>query len=75
MISTRKKRWSNKRLLSQLDDFDQGVFNGNAINSRQENTTVIEGSADQENTVGISDSCPAIIVNLVDAKTLEKCFY
>ena len=69
MISTRKKRWSNKRLLSQLDDFDQDVFNGNAINSRQENTTVNESSGDQENTVGNSNSCPALIENLVDAKT------
>ena len=30
MVSTRKKRQSNRRLLSQSDDFDQDVSIGNA---------------------------------------------
>ena len=32
MVSTRKKRQSNRRLLSQLDDFDQDIIIGNAAN-------------------------------------------
>ena len=52
MFSTRKKRQSNKRLLSQLDDFDQDMINGNAAIERQENVVVNEGTNDQDFTVG-----------------------
>ena len=37
MVSTRKKRQSNKRLLSELDDFDQDMIIGNAVSERREN--------------------------------------
>ena len=40
MVSTRKKRQSNKRLLSQLYDFDQDMIIGNAVSERQENAVV-----------------------------------
>ena len=54
MVSTRKKRQSNKRLLSQLDDFDRDMIIGNAANERQENVVVTEGTNDQDLTVGTS---------------------
>ena len=40
MVSTRKNRQLNKRLLSQLDDFDQDTIIGNAVSERQENAVV-----------------------------------
>ena len=40
MVSTRKKRQSNKKLLIQLDAFDQDMIIGNAVSERQENALV-----------------------------------
>ena len=51
MVSTRKKRQSNKKLLSQLDDFDQDLVISNAVSERQENIVVNEGSNDRDFTV------------------------
>ena len=48
MVSTRKKRQSNKRLLSQLDDFDQNVIIGNAVRERQGNAVVNGGTNDRD---------------------------
>ena len=56
MVSTRKKRQSNRRLLSQLDDFDQDMIIGNAVSERQENVVVNEGTNDRNFTVGTSSS-------------------
>ena len=47
MVSTRKKRQSNKRLLSQLDDFHRDMIIGNAVSERQENAVVNEGTNDR----------------------------
>ena len=44
MVSTRKKRQSNKRLLSQLDDFDRDMIIGNAVSERLENAVANEGT-------------------------------
>ena len=74
MVSTRIKRQSDRRLLSQLDDFDQDIINGNTISDRQENVTVNESTADQELTVDNSDSNLAFSENLLNVKTLEICF-
>ena len=74
MVSTRKKRQSNKRLLSQLDDFEQDVFIGNAASKRQENVAVNEGTNDQEFTVGTSYDSSTVNGNAMSVKTLEKCF-
>ena len=74
MVSTRKRRQSNRKLLSQLDDFDRDVIIGNATNNSWENTMVNEGIADQECAVGKSDSGPAVKENVVNVKTLERCF-
>ena len=74
MVSTRKRRQSNKRLLSQLDNFDQGMIIGNAVSERQENTVVNEGIDDRDFTVGTSSNDPVVNANAMSVKTLEKCF-
>ena len=74
MVSTRKKRQSNKRLLSQLDDFEQYIFIGNTASERQENVVVNEGTNDQGFTVGTSNVGSIINENVLNAKTLERCF-
>ena len=74
MVSTRKKRQSNRRLLSQLDDFDQDMVTGNAASERQENIVVKEGTNDQDFTVGTSSNNIAINESTVNVKTLEMCF-
>ena len=55
MVSTRKKRQSNKRLLNQLDDFDQDMIIGNTASERQENVVVNEGTNGQDFTAGTSN--------------------
>ena len=74
MVSTRKKRQSNRRLHSQLDDFDQDMIIGNATSARQENIVVNEGTNDRDFTVGTSSNNTAINENVVNVKTLESCF-
>ena len=74
MVSTRKKRQSTRRLLSQLNDFDQDLIIGNTMSERQGIAPVDEGTVDQDITVGNSDSNPAVNKNLVNVKTLERCF-
>ena len=56
MVFTRKKRQSNRRLLSQLDDFDQHISIGNAAGERQEKVMIKEGTNDRVFTVGTSRS-------------------
>ena len=74
MVSTRKKRQSNKRLLSQLDDFDQDMINGSTASERQENVVVNESTNVQDFTVGTSNVSPVINKNAMNVKTLERCF-
>ena len=74
MVSTRKKRQSNRSLLSQLDDFDQDMIIGNTASERQENVVVNEGTNDQDFTVGTSNVSPVINKNVMNVKTIEKCF-
>ena len=74
MVSTRKKRQSNRRLLSQLDDFDQDMIIGGAVSERQENTVVSEGTNDRDFTVGTSSSDPIVNANAMSVKTVESCF-
>ena len=52
MVSTRKKSQSNRRLFSQINDFDQDMFIGSAFSERQENIVVNEGTNDRDFTVG-----------------------
>ena len=51
MVSTLKRKQSNRRLLSQLNDFDPDASIGNTVSVRQENYAVNEGTSDQELTV------------------------
>ena len=74
MVSTRKKRQSNRRLLSQLDEFDQDIIIGNTVSDRQENATVNEGTGDQDFTVGTSGNNLTTNENTMNVKTLERCF-
>ena len=74
MVSTRKKRQSNRRLHSQLDDFDQDMIIGNAVSERQENTVVNEGTDNRDFTVGTSSNGPIVNANAMSVKTLERCF-
>ena len=74
MGSTRKKRQSNRRLLSQLTDFDQDLIIGNAVSERQENVVVNESTNDRDFTVGTSSSNSVVNGNAMNVKTLERCF-
>ena len=74
MVSTRKERQSNKRLLSQLDDFDQDMIIGSAASERRENVVVNEGTNDQDFTVGTSNVSSFVNENALNVKTLERCF-
>ena len=74
MVSTRKKRQSNRRLLSQLDDFDQDMVIGNATSERQGNVVVNGGTSDRDFTVGISSTNSFVNENAMNLKTLERRF-
>ena len=74
MVSTRKKRQSNRRLLSQLDDFDQDVIIGNAASERQKGIVVNESTNDQDFTTSTSSNSLAGNGNAMNVKTLETCF-
>ena len=74
MVSTHEKRQSNKRLLSQLDDFDQDMTIGNAASERQENVVVNEGTNDRDFTVGTPNNDSVVNGNANSMKTLERCF-
>ena len=74
MISRCKKKHSNRRLLSQLDDFDQDMTIGNTASERQEKIVLIEGTNDRDFTVGTSSSNTAIIESMVTVKSSERCF-
>ena len=74
MVSTRKKRQSNRRLLIHLDDFDQDTVIGNATSGRQENIVVSESTNDRDFTVGTSNNNIAINESMVSVKTLGRCF-
>ena len=74
MVSTRKKRQSSKRLLNQLDDFDQDVIIGNTTSERPENVVVNGGVDDQDFTGGTSNVSSIVNENALNVKTLERCF-
>ena len=74
MVSTRKKRQSNRRLFSQLDGFNQDIKIGNSASERQENIIVNEGTNHRYSTVGTSSDNLVTNENTVKVKTLERCF-
>ena len=71
MVSTRKRRQSNRRFLSQLDDFEQDLIIGNVASERQENTVVNGGTNDRNFTAGNNS---VVNENAMNVKTLERCF-
>ena len=74
MVSTRKKRQSNRRLLSLLYDFDQDINLGNAVRESQENNVVDESTIDRDFTVITSSNNSALNENTMNMITLERCF-
>ena len=74
MVSTRKKRQSNKRFLSQLEDFDEDIMIGNAVSESQENTVVNDGTKDRDLTIDASSNNIAINESTVNVKTLKRYF-
>ena len=74
MVSTRKKRQSSRRLLCQLDEFDQDMIIGNAVSGRQRNVVVNEGSNDQDFTISTSSNSTGVKDSTLNVKTLERCF-
>ena len=74
MVSIRKKRQSNKKLLGQLDDFDQDMIIGNSVSERQGNTVYKESTIDRDSTVGTPNKNSVVNGNAMGVKTLEKCF-
>ena len=73
MFSTPEKRQSNKKLLSQLDDFDQDLIIGNAASEGQKNAVVNEGTNDRDFTVSTSNNDSVVNGNAMSVKTLERC--
>ena len=74
MVLTRKKRQSSRRLLSQLDHFDQDMIIGNGTSEGQENVVVNKGTNDRDFTVSTSSNNTAVNESTVNVKTLERCF-
>ena len=74
MVSTRRKRRSNKRLPSQLDDFDQDMIIGNAFSERQENAVVNEGTNDRDFTVSTSNNDSIVNGNAMSGENFGKRF-
>ena len=74
MVSNPKKRQSSRRILGQLDNFDQDVIIDNAASERQENIMVNESTSDRVFTLAISSSNRVFNANAVNVTTLERCF-
>ena len=74
MVSTRKKRQSNRRPLSQLDAFYQDMIIGNAASTKQEKIVVNEDTNDRDFTVGTASNNTVINESVVNVKTMERCF-
>ena len=74
MVSARKKNQSNKRLLSQLDVFDQDMIIGNAVRERQGNAVVNGGTNDRDFTLTNSSNNTAVNERATNVKTLDRCF-
>ena len=74
MVSTRKKRQSNKRLLNQLDYCDQDIIIGNTGSERQENVVVNEGTNDQDFTAGTSNVSSIVNENALNVKNSGEMF-
>ena len=74
MVSTRKKRQSNRRFLSRLGGLDEDNTIGNGANEKRNSTVVNEGTNDRDFTVGTCSNNIAVNESTVNVKTLERCF-
>ena len=63
-----------RRLMSQMDDFDQDINIGNAANNRQQNVVVNEGTVDQEIANNHTNSNSTTNENVVNMNNSELCF-
>ena len=63
MVFTRNKRQQNRRLLNQLDDFDQNIILGKAAREHHENHVVNGDTNDRDFTVGTSINSSAFDEN------------
>ena len=63
MVFSRNKRQQNRRLLSQLDDFDQNIILGKAAIEHHENQVVKGDTNDRDFTVDTSINSSAINEN------------
>ena len=70
MVSTGKKKQSNRKFLSQLDDSDQDISISNTTSDRQESTAVNECTGDREVSVSNIGSSLAANENLMHVRTL-----
>ena len=66
MVSSRKKKPSSRRFLSQLDGFDQNNVIGNTLNNRQDHARVNEGTSGQQITIDNPGTDLAANENLVN---------
>ena len=73
MVSTRRKKLSKRKLLSQLHDLDQGIIIVNTAGDRQQSATVNESTGDQEFTIGYPGSNLTANENVANVKTFERC--
>ena len=69
MVSTLKKRQSNRRLLSHLVDIDEDGIIGNVSCEERENAVVNEGNIDRDFTVGTSSDNLVTNENTMNVKT------
>ena len=73
MVSTRQKKQSKRKHLSQLDDFDKDSIIGDAANGRQQNAVVNDDTVDRE-FAGINSGGKSIAnENTLNVQTLERC--
>ena len=72
MVSTRETKQSKRRLLSQLDDFDESFFGDAAKSGRQD--VVGNNTGDQAFFVNNNGSNLTANENAMDVQTLERCF-
>ena len=73
MVSTRKKKQSNRRLLSQLDNFDQDIILGIAASRSQEKIVINESTNDRDFTAGIFSINSATNESTVNVESFERC--
>ena len=62
----------NKRVLGELDDFDQVVVLGDVMSSERLNVVVNNGVADRKNTANNNDSSVVANDNTVHLQTLQR---